>query len=377
MSLRNALEASQFVEDPRMRFSCGKGARGTDDNTFNMPMGLAFSPERGLLFVADMENDRVQVFSSEDGAFVRSIRSFDAECGTFNKPEGVAIDREHDRIIVADTGNRRVVALSMQEPHQVAFVYSPEPRGAREIAPSGVCVARGHQRIAIIDPKAHRMYCISAIDGKELFVVGRQGGGPCEFTCPRDVCYDNVRDRLIIADMGNQRVQALSPIDGSFQTMFGNHDASAGRFYGPRGVCVDTRGNVLVVQYNDMRLTAYTGDGTFLDMIDCMPEHPRSIAFDDGSGTIAFTSRQQVHVIGANQWIPGTYAWSPERHRYGTKKLRDIIFTITMIRSVVHGSPIALLPNELLFEIYHRIELPADSRGASVSRKKLQTCTTM
>jgi len=37
--------------------------------------------------------------------------------------------------------------------------------------------------------------------------------------------------------------------------------------------------------------------------------------------------------------------------------LRRVILTVTMIRSLEHSSPIALLPNELLFEIYSFLRL--------------------
>jgi len=59
-----------------------------------------------------------------------------------------------------------------------------------------------------------------------------------------------------------------------------------------------------------------------------------------------------VYVIGANQWLPDTFTWHVDRHRYAPSWMKQAILTMTMIRSVVDESAMSMIPNELLFEIF-------------------------
>mgnify|MGYP006983384561 CR=1 FL=1 len=50
------------------------------------------------------------------------------------------------------------------------------------------------------------------------------------------------------------------------------------------------------------------------------------------------------------------FVWSPEMHSKALKPMRQAILTMTMIRSLVAESPLSMLPNELLFEIFVMLE---------------------
>jgi DNA-binding beta-propeller fold protein YncE len=81
----------KFTRDGK--FITAWGHKGTGPGEFQTPHGLAMD-QAGRLYVADRENDRVQIFD-QDGKFI-------AEWKQFGRPSGVFID-QHDMIYVADS----------------------------------------------------------------------------------------------------------------------------------------------------------------------------------------------------------------------------------------------------------------------------------
>jgi DNA-binding beta-propeller fold protein YncE len=75
------------------KFITAWGHKGTGPGEFQTPHGLAMD-QAGRIYVADRENDRVQIFD-QDGKFI-------AEWKQFGRPSGVFID-QHDVIYVADS----------------------------------------------------------------------------------------------------------------------------------------------------------------------------------------------------------------------------------------------------------------------------------
>ena len=81
-----------------------------------------------------------------------------------------------------------------------------------------------------------------------------------------------------------------------------------------------------------------------------------NVAFDEHRGLVAVNRGNQVSVLGANQWLPGTFVWQPDRHCYAPAAIKAVVRTITMLRSLSggtrHADALSLIPNELLFEIF-------------------------
>ena len=51
--------------------------------------------------------------------------------------------------------------------------------------------------------------------------------------------------------------------------------------------------------------------------------------------------------------------WIIERHSHAPKAVKEIVLTMTMIRSIASWSSISLLPNELLFLIFEHLDIDA------------------
>ena len=98
------------------------GSIGLDKGEFNSPSGLALDTSNDLLYVADTDNDRIQIFELVDGntcpqgtdeivdgvCFVDEFGSTGSDDGEFVSPTGLAIDTSNDLLYVADTDNDRI-----------------------------------------------------------------------------------------------------------------------------------------------------------------------------------------------------------------------------------------------------------------------------
>jgi len=342
--------------DARIKLSIGKH-EGNDDGQFALPSGLAFDHHRGLLLVTDSGNHRVQVFSCGDGDGGSLVSKFGEEGnqpGQFQYPFGIAIDHDHDRILITDGGNNRVQSWSLSDQSFLSCVGQFGSGYLEFNNPRGIAIDNHHHRIIIADSENDRLVFLSSIDLSFLFEIKAIEESPSGgFFLPKGVAIDHDRHRIIVSDTNNQQVQVLSLIDGSFLFEFGSRGDQPGQFKYPLGVCVDNHGRIIVADSYNHRLQSFTHEGRHISSFECGVENPRAVAFDEHRGLIAFTAEDRVHVIGANQWLPGTFVWRPDLHRYAPSWMKQAISTMTMIRSLVdESSAMSMIPNELLFEIF-------------------------
>jgi len=387
------IEVEEMADDPldrdaRIKLSIGSKEAGHDDGLFANSRGLAFDHHRGLLLVVDSWNHRVQVFSCDDdddgSSFVSKFGGEEGdEPGQRQCPDSIAIDHDHDRILITDNGNDRVESWSLSEQ---SFLSCAGHRGSGDLEfqyPRGIAIDKHHRRIIIVDTYNHRLVFLSLIDLSLLFSIGKRGSQPSEFYRPTGVAIDDDRHRIIVSDTGNQRVQVLSSIDGSFLFEFGSKGNQPCQFSNPHGVCIANQGRIIVADHFNHRLQSFTHEGHHISSFYSGIGFPYGVAFDEHRGLIAFSTSNRVHVIGANQWLAGTFTWRPDRHRYAPSWIKQAVSTMTMIRSVVdESSAMSMIPNELLFEIFSFLEAPDRircdrSRKSTSTTKKHKKCAMM
>ena len=106
----NAGRISVFLPDgpDGYRFDRTIGSEGGGDGKFSAPTGLALDGT-GRLYVADSNNDRVQVLAPDGGgyAYLAKFGGSGSGDGEFRTPSGVAVD-DRGRVLVTDFGNNRV-----------------------------------------------------------------------------------------------------------------------------------------------------------------------------------------------------------------------------------------------------------------------------
>ena len=371
--------------DARIKLSIGTKQPGGIDGLFYFPRGLVFDHHRGLLLASDC-NNRVQVFScdGEGGSFVSKFGEDGCQPGRFKGPWGLAIDHDHDRILITDNGNNRVQSWSLSEQSFLSCVGKYGSRDLEFHDPRGIAIDKHHRRIVIVDTNNHRLVFLSSIDLSFLFCIGKRGSQPGQFEHPSGIAIDHDRHRIIVSDAGNHRVQVLSSIDGSFLFDFGSKGNQPGHFKNPLGLCIANQGRIIVADTGNRWLQSFTHEGHHISSFDCGFENlVWQVAFDEHRGLIAFTAGHRVHVIGANQWLADTkFVWRPDLHRHAPFWMKQAVSTMTMIRSLVDDSALAMIPNELLFEIFSMLEPPEfimirpEYRGQHQS-KATNKCTMM
>lgn len=153
--------------------------------TFKHPMGLAFDPRSGVLYVADNYNHRIRYITpvsqqlgaataADDrsvGTLAGSTRGFcdgDGDGAKFQYPEGAAIDSVHRVLYVSDNHNsaiRAVAALGHPAAGRVTTITGAVGRGLADGGPlmamlnnpAGIAVDGVHGRLYVADQMNHRI----------------------------------------------------------------------------------------------------------------------------------------------------------------------------------------------------------------------------
>jgi DNA-binding beta-propeller fold protein YncE len=246
---------------------CQEGLDDESAGAIDRPWGVAIGPE-GNVFVADRENNRIDVFSSE-GAFLRAFgkevnpsggnvctavcQAGDglAGAGDMSGPRGIAADAS-GAVYVADYGNQRIDVFSVDGAFIRAFG-------------KGVNSGLG-------DPDV----CTTACK------AGVAGGAAGEMRLHFDVAVAP-GDRVVVANSANNRIDVFSS-GGTFIYGFGMGvkigggnlcttasgcqevagGSGPGALSNPSAVRVGLEGNVYVAESQSDRVSEYTIDGAFI-----------------------------------------------------------------------------------------------------------------
>ena len=102
------------------------GKQGPGPGELKEPTGLAVHD--GKLYVCDTGNDRIEVFSLEDGRFILEFGKTGSGPGEFKLPKGVALARD-GTIAVCDSGNDRVQLFNPERGFIKELKELSNPRG--------------------------------------------------------------------------------------------------------------------------------------------------------------------------------------------------------------------------------------------------------
>ena len=182
------------------------GEPGTGNGQFDMPGGLTFDID-GMLYVADVNNDRVQKFDSE-GNFTMQIGTPGSLPGELNVPAFVVVDNDF-RVYVSDNYNDRV----------------------QKFSPSG--------------------------DFESLF--GSYGTNPGEMNGPLGLAFHPLGGILVI-DGQNNRIQRFGVQDYELLDVFNSHQDQYGAF----DIDFDSEGNFYVTDHATPYVFKFSPTGEFL-----------------------------------------------------------------------------------------------------------------
>lgn len=285
--------------EPTARLIHEWGAKGEAPGEFSSPIGIACTPGDQLV-VTDLNNARVQVFSTEgtpQGGF-DLVR---------DKPErkstvvgGIAIDAEG--LIYLSFMVQHKIAVFRQSGELVREWGGPGAEPGQMQQPGGM-IWLDAETLLVCDQCNHRLQKFTR-EGKLLGVWGGYGSKAGEFGGansrgsrfggPHFVARDS-QGRLYTTEGTQGRIQVLTG-DGAALRQWGEKGDGPGGFgdyrfgnqtetMGPISIAVDRHDRVLVSSLND-RVQAFTPDGKYLFAItgngrdDDALLHPHGMAFD-------------------------------------------------------------------------------------------------
>ncbi len=184
---------------------------GESSNSMSMLYPEAVAAWSDFLFVADTQNNRIQVWDSDMSTNLYMIGSYGTGVDELNWPAGMVVNGNTKQLIVSDTGNDRIV------------VYDIDP-------------ATGNLTWS--------------------FSFGSTGTWYGEFNKPRGVALDNAGN-IYVADQANNRIQVFSST-GSYLRSIDDLNAQ------PVSVAVDASGNIYTLFSAISTVNVYTASGSLL-----------------------------------------------------------------------------------------------------------------
>ena len=238
---------------PQFKLLFSAGQKGEGFGEFDEPVGVTFHPD-GEIIVADYNNDRLQVLSSE-GEIVRVHDHYSRESGkrfAFICPAGIACDRDGNMVVVEKARNR-LVALSPAGTILHAFGRHGKEQGQFR-GPHGVSVD-AHSRIIVTDTINSRIQVFDE-EGNFLFMFGNKGPGKLNYPC-----YAIYHEGLFyVADTDNDCVKVFDT-RGMFLRSFGDGCSA------PSGIAVYKDKYLLVCDYSNDCVKVFSLSGRMLNKI--------------------------------------------------------------------------------------------------------------
>jgi streptogramin lyase len=242
------------------------GKSGTANGQFRGPFGIA-TDKSGTVFVADTDNDRIQVFSAS-GGFQRKWGTTGSADGQFLSAQDVAVDAQ-GVVWVADYRNARVQKFSSGGAFQMS-IAADQPTGVAVDADGNLYVLELSGRLTRYDKAS------DYAPGKSFKAAGKGG----------DVEVDAAGD-IFAADPGALKVTRYDSEGKAKGTMRGGLSA-------PIGVGVDLDCNVWITQIAARRIAKFSASGKVLTTVDSAGAIPEDVAVG---------RKGDVYLLGQNEVI--------------------------------------------------------------------------
>ena len=262
------------------------GGEGSSAGMFNDPWGVAVN-ERNEIAVTEVENNRVQIFSS-DGTHLRSFGSEGDQEGEFKYPSGIAY-LSNGNLVIADSGNNRLQIFTGQGEYltQIGgygnldhqFNY---PWGLSVDSDGDIIVADSNNKLIKIFTRS----------GQFLRKFGEEDLLVDPLHCIQKDQY------FIVSDNGDHSIKVFNT-DGDFLYKFGKEGKGDGEFNEPRCLSVDKAGHLMVCDRANDRVQVLELSGKLITTFKLMPGgSPVSIpVLSDGRIVVSFFSDHRIQII--------------------------------------------------------------------------------
>ena len=225
------------------QFALQFGSEGKEQGQFDQPLGIAVNDKSRTLAVADLNNERVQMFGfdgnllreialesetssvafTESGDLLSNVESDDNKLTLYLYTEGGQFNRyisdEHvkdpcyisvvsdGRIIICDWHDNRIKVLSPDGKNLL------QSFSAADCDAVPLCAVYQQDKFFVSYPEAHRVNVFNNV-GEYLYDIGSKGSDDGQFSYPTGLAIDKF-NRLIVCDRDNDRLQ-LFTLDGKY-----------------------------------------------------------------------------------------------------------------------------------------------------------------
>jgi hypothetical protein len=228
------------------------GIAGSDGAHFNQPGGVGFDAATDRIFVADTGNQRIQIFDAASFAY-RSTLGITGVAGTdnahFNAPTSAAINPVAHQLYIAELGNDRVQIFDAGTLAYIATLGTTAAAGNDNFhfnQPRDAELNASTNQIMVADSANGRVQIFDATSFAYVATLGGPHLDPAAndyFGSPVTSGFDPTTNLVLIADAGtDDRVQVLDAMTYGYVLTLGTTGSSGtgnGQFAGPAGVAVD------------------------------------------------------------------------------------------------------------------------------------------
>jgi len=200
-------------------------SNGSDDGEFDGPRGIAINPITNQLFVSEMSNDRIQVFSIAktpsrlDFKFQYKFGSRGSSNGQFKDPLGMRIrynklnpsSNDDFELYVADQTNHRVQILNGKTGDWIKNIgINNQGNGNGELKWVKDVEIHGNE-VYVLEYKNHRISVFNVDDGKFIRHVCNNGQGSNDNQLNQPYAFALFNNQLFVADAMNHKIKVFGP----------------------------------------------------------------------------------------------------------------------------------------------------------------------
>ena len=120
--------------------------------------------------------------------------------GELNNPRSIAIHYKTGNIYIADMNNHRVQVFSCNGDY--LFMFSEKMTG-----PVGICISQNNVSVTQVYGNCINLY---ELEGKLIKSVGSEGNGEVQFKYPRGLDVSDRTNNIYVCDCNNDRIQILT-----------------------------------------------------------------------------------------------------------------------------------------------------------------------